>query len=185
MGRIIGIILIIAGVGVCAIASLLIGSGIASNQVQTSGAILGIGLFGVIPLLVFGGSGAFLFISGMREATAMADVRRKERLLGVIQSAGKISLGAAALQMKLTQQQVKDAIFDLVNQGLFSGYINLEEGYFYSKEAANVGSNKCPNCGGVREIVGKGIVKCPYCGAELFIPLDAPQTKATPVGPIS
>ncbi len=183
MGKTIGIILIIAGIAVCSVASLFIGSGIASNQVQTSGAILGIGLFGVIPLLILGGVGAFLFISGSREAAEIVDVQKKERLLGMIQSAGKVSLGSVAIEMKMTQQQVKDAIFELVNQGLFSGFINWQEGIFYSKDSANVGSNKCPNCGGIREIVGKGLVKCPYCGVELFIPPDAPQTKATPVAP--
>lgn len=185
MGKTIGIILIIAGIAVFAIASLLIGSGIASNQVQTPGAILGIGLFGVVPLLVLGGAGVFMFITGSREAAETAGVQKKERLLGMIQAAGKISLGSAAIEMKMSQQQIKDAIFELTNQGLFSGFINWQEGIFYGKDAANVGSNKCPNCGGIREVVGKGLVKCPYCGVELFVPPDAPQTKATPVAPSS
>jgi DNA-directed RNA polymerase subunit RPC12/RpoP len=30
-------------------------------------------------------------------------------------------------------------------------------------------TTKCPNCGGEREVVGKGVVKCPYCGSELFV----------------
>ncbi len=185
MGRTIGIILIIAGLAICGVVSLLMASGIESEQSTRSGAILGIGLFGVIPLLILGGIGVFLFISGSREAAEMVDVQKKERLLGMIQSAGKVSLGNVAIEMKMTQQQVKDTIFELVNQGLFSGFINWQEGIFYSKDSANVGSNKCPNCGGIREIVGKGLVKCPYCGVELFIPPDAPQTKATPVAPAS
>lgn len=183
MGKIIGIILIVAGLLWCGVASAFIGSGMASNAVGASGAILGIGLFGIVPLFILGGVGVFLLISGTREAVQMADVQKKERLLGMIQTAGKISLGSAAIEMKMTQQQVKEAIFDLTNQGLFSGYIDWQEGIFYSRDAANVGSNKCPNCGGVREIVGKGLVKCPYCGVELFIPPDSPQTKATPVPP--
>ncbi len=185
MGKTVGIILIVAGVAICGVASLLVGSGIASNQVQTSGAILGIGMFGVIPLLILGGAGIFLFVSGSREAAEMVDVQKKERLLGLIQAEGKVSVANAAVEMKMTRDQVKDAILELVNQGLFSGYINWQEGMFYSKDAAKVGSNKCPNCGGVRELVGKGIVKCPYCGVELFIPPDAPQTRATPVAPSS
>jgi DNA-directed RNA polymerase subunit RPC12/RpoP len=184
MGRTVGIILIVAGIALCGFAAISLGQGLASNQLQASGAILGFGFFGVIALIL-GGVGIFLFMSGSREAAEMADVQKKERLLGMIQSAGKVSLGSAAIEMKMTQQQIKDAIFELVNQGLFSGYINWQEGMFYGKDAANVGSNKCPNCGGIREIVGKGIVKCPYCGVELFVPPDAPQTKATPVAPAS
>lgn len=183
MGKVVGIVLIGAGLVWCALVSLFVFSGSSSGQVGNSGAILGIGLFGIVPLLILGGVGAFMFISGSREAAQMADVQKKERLLGMIQAAGKISLGSAAIEMSMTQAQVKDAIFELTNQGLFSGYINWQEGIFYGNDAAKVGSNKCPNCGGVREIVGKGLVKCPYCGVELFIPPDAPQTQATPVPP--
>ena len=185
MGKIIGIVLIVAGLAWCGLVSLFVYSGSSGGQVGNSGAILGIGLFGVVPLLVLGGAGIFMFISGSREAAEMVGVHKKERLLGMIQAAGKISLGSAAIEMKMTQQQVKDAIIELTNQGLFSGFINWQEGIFYGKDAANVGSNKCPNCGGIREVVGKGLVKCPYCGVELFVPPDAPQTKATPVAPAS
>ncbi|HID76697.1 MAG TPA: hypothetical protein EYP56_11965, partial [Planctomycetaceae bacterium] len=30
----------------------------------------------------------------------------------------------------------------------------------YSADAAKIGTNQCPNCGGIREFVGQGIVKC-------------------------
>ncbi len=183
MGRTVGAILIITGVAVCAVVTLFVGSGLATNQVQIAGAILGIALFGVIPMLILSGVGVFLYARGGQEAAEMADVQKKERLLGMIQSAGQVSVANAAIEMKMSRDEIKNAIYDLVNQGLFSGYINWQEGMFYSKDAAAVGSNKCPNCGGIRELVGKGIVKCPYCGVELFIPADAPQTTATPVPP--
>ncbi len=174
MGRTIGVILIVAGLGICGIVSLFLGVGaFAAGEgpsVSRAGAILGIALFGVAPLLVLGGVGVFMFIRGGQEAAEMADVQKKQRLLGMIQSAGKVSIGNVAIEMKMTQQQVKDAIFDLVNQGLFSGYINWQEGYFYAKDISQVQTTKCPNCGGQRELVGKGIVKCPYCGVELFLP---------------
>ena len=113
----------------------------------------------------------------------MAEVRKKERLLGVIQAQGQASLGSLMIETRMTRDEIKAAIYDLVNLGLFTGYIDWSTQTFFSQDAARVGSNKCPNCGGVRELVGKGIVKCPYCGVELFIPADAPQTVATPVQP--
>ena len=64
-----------------------------------------------------------------------------------------------------------------------SGYIDWEKMTFYSEEASAVGSNQCPNCGGVREFVGKGVIKCPYCGVSLFIPPTAEQTHADPKPP--
>ncbi len=174
MTRIIGIILVVAGLGICGIVTVFVGVGaLAAGEgpsVSRAGAVLGIALFGVVPLLILGGAGVYLFVRGGQEAVEMAGVQKKERLLGMIQSAGKVSIGQAAIEMKMTRDQVKDAIFELVNQGLFSGYVNWQEGMFYSKDLSQMQTTKCPNCGGEREAVGKGIVKCQYCGAELFLP---------------
>lgn len=174
MGRIIGIVLIVASVLICGVVTLFmsIGALMAGEgpSVSNAGAVLGIALFGIVPFLLLGGVGVFLFIKGGQEAAEMADVRKKERLLGMIQAAGKVSLASAAIELKMTRDQVKTAILDLVNQGLFSGYINWQEGMFYSKDLSQIQTTKCPNCGGQREAVGKGLVKCPYCGVELFLP---------------
>jgi DNA-directed RNA polymerase subunit RPC12/RpoP len=139
----------------------------------TSGAILGIGIFGVLPLLLFGGVGAYLIVKGRSEEAAMVDVRRKERLLGLIQSQGKAPLSTIMVELKVNRDTIKNDIYELVQQGLFTGYINWPELTFYSADAQRVGSTKCPNCGGERELVGQGVVKCPYCGVELFIPPGA------------
>ena len=172
-GRVVGLVLIVAGVAICGIVSLFLGlgaTGSGPSGLSPAGAVLGVALFGLLPFLILGGIGIFLFIKGGQEATEMADVQKKERLLGMVQAAGKVSLGSMAIELKMTQQQVKDAIFELVNQGLFSGYIDWKEGMFYTKDLAQVQTTKCPNCGGQREAVGKGLVKCPYCGVELFLP---------------
>lgn len=172
-GRIVGIVLIIAGLGICGIVSLFLGLGAGGSgpsNLSPAGAVLGIALFGVVPLLILGGVGVFMFIKGGQEAVEMADVKQKERLLGMIQAAGKVSLGSAAIEMKMTRDQVKNAILELVNQGLFTGYINWKEATFYSQDLSKMQTTKCPNCGGERAAVGKGVVKCEYCGAELFLP---------------
>jgi hypothetical protein len=182
-GKIIGVILIVVGLGLCSVVTLFVGSGAATGQTTTAGAILGIGAFGIIPLLLLAGVGIFLFLRGSREEQELANVRQKERLLGLIQTQGKVTLNTIMVEQHLSRDQVQNYIYELVQQGLFSGYIDWKNATFYSQDASRVGSNKCPNCGGVREIVGKGIVKCPYCGVELFIPPDAPQTTATPQPP--
>ena len=142
--------------------------------------ILGIGLFGIIPLALFGGVGAYLMVKSSAEARELVEVRKKERLLGMIQAQGQVSLNTIMIEQHMTREEVRNDIYELVNQGLFSGYIDWPKNTFYSKDAGRVGSNKCPNCGGVRELVGKGIVKCPHCGVELFIPPGAAQTHAAP-----
>ncbi|MCC7161117.1 MAG: hypothetical protein IT331_01365 [Anaerolineae bacterium] len=182
-GKTIGIILIVIGFALCAIVTFFVGSGTASGSVNTAGTILGIGTFGIIPLLLFGGVGAYLFFRGSAEEKELAVVRQKERLLGMIQAQGKVTLNTIMVEQHLSREQVQNYIYELVQQGLFSGYIDWKSATFFSQDASRVGSNKCPNCGGVREIVGKGIVKCPYCGVELFIPPDAPQTTAPPQPP--
>jgi len=172
-GRIVGIVLMFAGLAICGIVSLFLdlgATGSGPSDLSAAGAVLGIALFGVVPLLILGGVGVFMFIKGGQEAVEIADVRKKERLLGMIQAAGKVYIGNAAIELKMTRDQVKNAILDLVNQGLFSGYINWQELTFYSKDLAQVQTTKCPNCGGQREAVGKGLVKCPFCGVELFLP---------------
>ncbi len=182
-GKMAGVILMVVGAVVFIVALLFVGSGYAGGQVGLPGMILGVTLFGVLPLLLFGGVGAFLFGRGRAEEQELAQVRKKERLLGLIQAQGKVALGSIMIETKMTRDEVKNAIYDLVNQGLFAGYIDWSAQTFYSEDAGRVGSNKCPNCGGVRELVGKGIVKCPYCGVELFVPADAPQTMAAPAAP--
>ncbi len=184
-GKSMGTILIVAGLGIFVVTAFFVGSGIASGQVGSAGAILGIGLFGVLPLLLFGGAGIFLLSRGRAEEQELGEVRKKERLLGLIQAQGQASLSTVMVETKMTRDEVKQAIYELVNQGLFAGYIDWTSLTFYSQDAARVGSNKCPNCGGVRELVGKGVVKCPYCGVELFIPADAPQTVAAPAPPVA
>jgi hypothetical protein len=182
-GKTVGIIAIVAGVVIFLVALLFIGLGSAGGATTGPGAVLGVALCGVLPLLILGGFGAFMFIKGRAEEADLLIVRKKERLLGMIQAQGKVPLASAMIEMKLNRQEVNTAIYELVNQGLFTGYIDWSSQTFYSTDAAKVGSNKCPNCGGVRELVGKGVVKCPYCGVELFIPPDAPQTTAAPAPP--
>lgn len=182
-GKTVGAILIVVGVVIFGVALAFLGSGLAAGQLSTPGAILGIAIFGVIPLLLFGGVGLYLLAKGRQEAALLADVRRKERLLGLIQAQGQAQLGVIMVELKADRETIKRDIYELVQQGLFTGYIDWSSLTFYSSDAARVGSNRCPNCGGVRELVGKGIVKCPYCGVELFIPPGAPQQTATPTPP--
>ncbi|MCS7001408.1 MAG: hypothetical protein NZ518_01025 [Dehalococcoidia bacterium] len=170
MGRVLGLIFLVVGIAICGMAALFVGTGLTSNQVTVPGAVLGVGLFGVIPLLMFGGVGAYLYQRGVAEEAELADIRKKQRLLGLIQAQGEVSLENAMVELKMNRKQIETALYDLVSQGLFSGYIDWKKKTFYSQDAALVGSAKCPNCGGQREVAGKGIVTCPFCGVSLFIP---------------
>lgn len=168
-GRLVGTLLIAGGLLVSGVASLwLIGNWV-SGQLQFTGFLLGLALillvFAVPPL----GVGGYLLVRGRTEEQEFAQVGRERKLLDIVQTRGQVRIPDLALEMRMTRDQVKDALYRVVGMGLFTGYVNWQEGILYAKEVAEVKTTKCPNCGGVRELVGKGVVKCPYCGVELFI----------------
>ncbi len=172
-GNLSGVIFLVAGIAIFVLALLFLGAGYATGKVELTGAVLGVGLCGLMPLLILGGVGAYLMVSGKQEAVQLQAAQKRERILGMIEAQGRVPIDRIMAEMGMTQAEVKTAIYDLVNQGLFTGYINWDDMTFYSAEASKVGSTTCPNCGGVREFVGKGVVKCPYCGVELYLPPDA------------
>ena len=167
-GKTIGIIMIVAGIAIALIATLFFGSGAASGR-ATPAMILGFGVLFVFVVLPLVGVGGFMFVKGRQEAAAFAEVEKEKRVLNMVLTQGQVRVAEAALELNATRDQVKEWIYDLVGKGLFTGYINWDEGILYSKQASEMGTNKCPNCGGQLELAGKGVVRCPYCGTEIFL----------------
>jgi len=167
-GKTIGLILIGAGIVLLlAVVGLLIVLA-AAEGLGTGGLALGIVLIIaiVVPLVAVG---VFLLVRGGQEAAEMAQVAQEKKLLNMIVAQGKVSVAEAALELKLTHDQVKNFVYDLVGKGLFTGYVNWDEGMLISQQASQMPKDKCPNCGGQLELAGKGIIKCPYCGADIFL----------------
>jgi len=169
-GKIIGLILIVAGVGICLLASLWVGVGYtAGNYDNLAAPVLGLGIAFVIAAPV-AGVGVFMLVRGRGEAAQFAEAEKERKLLGMVQARGQVKVSDVALDLDASRDQVKNWIYDLVDKGFFTGYINWDEGTLYSSDAAQLrGNNKCPNCGGQVELAGKGVVKCPYCGAEIYL----------------
>lgn len=167
-GKIVGISLIVIGVLGAIIATAWILSGVAGEQVSLSGAILGLGLAAVIILPLIG-AGVYLTLKGGAEDKELAVIRKQRRILEMVQTQGKVQVVEVALELGANREQVKGWIYDLVGKGLFSGYIRWDEGILYSREASQLKTNKCPNCGGQIELAGKGVSRCPYCGTEIFL----------------
>ncbi len=168
-GKTMGLILIAAGVVVGLVGTLFVVATYVGGQTETLGGVaLGItcavGL--AIPLV---GVGIFLFVKGRREAAEFAEVEKERRLLGMVQSQGQVQISDVALELDASRAQVKEWVYDLVHKELFAGYVNWDEGTLYSRDAAQLRGDKCPNCGGEVELAGKGVVQCPYCGAEIFL----------------
>ena len=169
-GKVIGLLLIAGGVGICLIASLWLGVEWMSGKYDNAAApILGLAA-ALVVAAPLAGVGVFMLVRGRSEAAQFAEVEKERKLLGMVQAQGKVRVSDVALELDAGLDQVKGWIYDLVNKGLFAGYINWDDGTLYSEDAAKMrGDNKCPNCGGQVELAGKGVVKCPFCGTEIYL----------------
>lgn len=167
-GRTVGCILIAAALIISLVAAIWLFSGLSEGRVQNTGFVLGLALVATVALPLLGG-GAFMLVRSRSEARQFGRVKEQKKILNIVQTHGEVNVAEVAIEMDLTRDQVKEQIYDLVGKGLFIGYINWDEGVLYARQASEMRTTKCPNCGGVREVVGKGVVKCPYCGSELFL----------------
>ncbi len=166
-GKTVGTILIIIGLVIAAL-GILWGLANLGGELETSGFVLVVGL-SIILALPFLGVGAYLIVQGRSEEAQMAEVQKEKQLLNMVATQGQVSIGEVALELDVSRDQIKAWVYDLVGKGLFSGYINWDDGLLISRRAAELRGNKCPNCGGQVELSGKGVVSCPYCGSEIFL----------------
>jgi len=169
-GRIIGIILILVGVAACLIVGAWMMAQVASDENTISGAILGLLLVFFLITAPAVGVGAYLFVRGRAESAQLAEVEKERKLLNIVLTRGQVTISDLVLELGATTDQVKAWVYDLVGKGLFSGYINWNDGILYSRQASQMReSKKCPNCGGEQAFAGKGVISCQYCGSELFL----------------
>ena len=170
MGRILGIILIAGGiiVGIIVTALMMVyrGEGSLTSGAAMLGWVLGMAVL-VLPQL---GIGAFLLWKGGQEAAVAEKADQERELLSIVKSRGQVDISDVAIEMQVSKDEVHDMIHDLVGMGLFSGYINWDEGILYSSQASQLRElTNCNHCGGQLELAGKGVIRCPYCGTEYFL----------------
>jgi len=168
-GRLIGIILFVVGILVCLGGSVV--SFTSTRNVEanaTGGLVLGV-VLSVFIAIPFIGAGIYLVIRGRAEEAEMADVGRQRKILDMVTTRGQVDITDLVFELKSTSDQVRDDVYKLVGMGLFTGYVNWDDGILYSLEASKLTGNKCPNCGGEQEFAGKGVITCKYCGADVFL----------------
>ena len=165
--RTVGLVLIVVGILLAALAAVWLVSGVAEESLRRSGLMLGLAVTGVLVLPLLGG-GVILLLRGRRELGHLTDISKQKRLLNMIQTQGHISVAEAAIELDVDRDTLKSYLYDLVGKKLFSGYVNWDQGMLYSAAAASMSAGSCPNCGAKLEMAGKGVILCPYCGTETF-----------------
>lgn len=170
MGKTLGIILIVGGLVVggiiVALMSVYRGEGSLTSGAATLGIVIGF-LVLVLPQLGFG---AYLLMRGRQEAATAESAGKQRKMLGMIKARGQVNIADLAIELRSSRDEVQGMIYELVNMGLYSGYINWSEGTLYSSEASELRTlDRCKNCSGQLELAGKGVIRCPYCGTEYFL----------------
>jgi hypothetical protein len=169
-GRLAGILLLIGAVALCLLGGLWLATSRAGGGLQASGAVLGAGLLLILVLLP-GGAGAYLLARSRSEVKQEAERNGQRRILDIVKSRGQVPVSDLALELGASRDDVQRQIHALVGMGLFSGYVNWEEGVLYSAQASGLRElERCKHCGGELKLVGKGVIACPYCGTEYFLP---------------
>ncbi len=167
-GRLIGAMLIMAGLACGGLGGSWVLANQAGGQLLAGGAILAIALVAVIALPLLG-AGVFLLVRAGREDVELARVAQQRKVLNIVLTQGQARVADVALEMNVSRDQVKAWLYDLVGKGLFSGYIHWDEGVLYSRQVSQLKDNRCPRCGGEVKLAGKGVVTCPFCGTEIFL----------------
>ena len=167
-GKLIGIILIGGGLLCGAIGGLWAVAQKAGEKLDSGGMIFAIGGLAIIALPLIG-AGLFMFVRGGHEEVELKDVAKQRKILNMVSTQGQVRIADVALELGATKDQIKQWLYDLVGKGLFSGYINWDDGVLYSKQASQLKGGNCPHCGAKLELAGKGVVKCSACGSEVFL----------------
>jgi len=171
MGRTLGILLIIGGIVVGAIIIAMMTAFRNGGNLTTDGMVLGIALGLLVLSLPQIGFGVFLLMRGQQEAAVAETAGQQRKLLGMVKARGQVNIADVALEMRVSRDQIQTMLYELVNMGLYSGYINWDEGTLYSSQASELRTlDRCKNCSGQLELAGKGVIRCPFCGTEYFLP---------------
>lgn len=169
MGRVAGILMILGGIAIFSIGALFSLGQSAAGELNVGGAIVGLGL-ACVPALVLAGFGVVLLARSREEQQEDEERAELRKILDMVESKGEVQISELVLALETSRKEVQDQVHSLVGMGLFSGYINWDEGTLYSFEASNIHDlQRCKHCGGEVHFAGKGVLRCQHCGTEYFI----------------
>ncbi len=170
MTRTVGILLLVASAGICAIGAAFLGVGLSQGSLEPAGFVLGFGLLFVFLVGPLAGGGIFALVRSRGEQAEQAEAEKLRKILDMVKTRGRVDISDLSIELHADRESVQDMIYKLVGLGVFSGYVNWDEGILYSEEASELHNlTQCRYCGGQLTLAGKGVVKCPFCGTEYFL----------------
>lgn len=176
MTKTLGIVFIGIALVMLIIGAVFLLSGVISEQLQPPGALLGGGLLLIVIVIP-------LFVVGMLTITKTRNDKQEDKhstdlrkILDIVSTRGTVDISDIVIELGTTVPATQNMIHNLVGMGLFTGYINWDEGKLYSVESDLLADlSSCKNCGGQIELAGKGVSKCPYCGTEYYLTQEKPN----------
>ena len=168
-GRVVAFILIGSGLAVGAVGLAVLALFAGAAGLSAAGFGVGVILLLIITLPLLG-AGIFLLMKSAQEGKEEEIVAKQRKILDAVQARGQIRLSDLVMELKSSKEQVQNWVYNLVGMGLFSGYIDWDEGLLYSIQASHLKNlTECKKCGGKVTLAGKGVSKCQYCGTEYFL----------------
>jgi hypothetical protein len=165
-----GFILIGLAVAALVVGGALLVSGLAAGQLGVPGTILGFGILLAVLVAPLGIGGWVMLRRGQSEDKEKAESAEMRKILDMVTTRGSVRVSDLVLELRSDLPSVQGKIYQLVGMGVFSGYVNWDDGVLYSSAAAGLRDlTECKKCGGKLTLAGKGVIKCPFCGTEYFI----------------
>jgi len=169
MTRVVGVLLLVASVGVFLVGGAWLLTANFAQGLSLDATVLGFGLL-VLVAGVLAGGGLLVLWRGRSEQAEQVKAERLRKILDIVQTRGQVKLSDIIIELHSSLPDVQNMVYELVGMGVFSGYVNWDEGVLYSAEGSALReTTQCKHCGGSLTLAGKGVLKCPFCGTEYFL----------------
>ena len=128
------VVLIGFGFGIAVLVGLWLAIQVSAGQTLSD--LLGIALIGFVPSAILAGFGSYQYIQADEEPDIIPDidVRQQRELVDLIHERGSISIQEASRLLNISETDVKDAIRQLLELGIFTGDIDWETDVLYSQK---------------------------------------------------
>lgn len=122
------------GFGIAVLVGLWVAIQVSADQSLSS--LLGVALLGFIPSALLAGYGAYQYMQIGEEPDVIpdVDVRHQRELVDLIHERGMISIADASQQLGIREHDVRDAIRQLLELGIFTGDVDWNEDILYSQK---------------------------------------------------